>query len=78
MGITIQEAVKLIDEKRKQEDKKHLKSFEEDSLLEILNGRYGPYLVYDGKNYRMPKSMHDRAKQLTYDECMNIINKSEK
>jgi DNA topoisomerase-1 len=52
-----------------------MKTFEEDSKLEIMNGRYGPYLVYDGKNYRMPKSMHDRARQLTYEECMKIINK---
>ena len=75
MGITIQEAVKLIDEKRKQEDKKHLKSFEEDSLLEILNGRYGPYLSYDGKNYRLPKSMHERIQDITYEDCMKIVNK---
>ena len=26
-----------------------------------MNGRYGPYLSYDGKNYRLPKAMHDRA-----------------
>jgi DNA topoisomerase-1 len=78
LAISIGEAVKLIEEKRKTETMKHLKSFDEDPKLEVMNGRYGPYLVYDGKNYRMPKNMHERAKQLTYDECMNIINKSEK
>jgi DNA topoisomerase-1 len=76
LAISIVEAVKLIETKRRQEAQKHLKTFEEDEKLEILNGRYGPYLVYDGKNYRMPKSMYDRAKDLTYDECMKIINKS--
>jgi len=75
LSITIGDAVKLIDEKRKADTMKHLKAFEEDPKLEVMNGRYGPYLVYDGKNYRMPKSMHDRAKQLTYEECMKIINK---
>ena len=55
---------------------KHLKSFDEDPKLEVMNGRYGPYLLYDGKNYRMPKSMHERARQLTYEECMKVINKS--
>ena len=76
LTIDIADAVRLIDEKRKQETQKHLKTFEEDPKLEVMNGRYGPYLVYDGKNYRMPKSMHDRARQLTYEECMKVINKS--
>ena len=75
MSITIIDAVKLIDEKRKQDTQKHLKTFEEDEKLEVMNGRYGPYLVYDGKNYRLPKAMHERAKQLTYEECMKIVNK---
>jgi DNA topoisomerase-1 len=75
LTVTIADAVKLIDEKRKQDTQKHMKTFEEDAKLEIMNGRYGPYLAYDGKNYRLPKSMHERAKQLTYDECMKIVNK---
>ena len=67
--------MKLIEDKRKQENQKHIKSFDEDPKLEVMNGRYGPYIVYDGKNYRMPKSMHDRAKDLTYEECMKVVNK---
>ena len=76
MSVTIDEAVKLIEEKRKQETQKHLKIFLEDDKLEVLNGRYGPYLAYDGKNYRLPKAMHERAAELKYEECMEIINKS--
>ena len=75
LSVTIADAVKLIDEKRKADVQKHIKTFDEDPKLEVMNGRYGPYLAYDGKNYRMPKSMHERAKQLTYEECMKIINK---
>jgi len=75
LTVTIADAVKLIEDKRKQENQKHIKSFDEDPKLEVMNGRYGPYLVYDGKNYRMPKSMHERAKLLTYEECMKVINK---
>ena len=73
LSITLDEAIELIKEKRQQETQKHLKIFLEDTKLEVLNGRYGPYLSYDGKNYRLPKSMHERAKELTYDECMKII-----
>ena len=74
LTITLEEAVALIKEKRVEEARRHLKMFDEDSKLEIINGRYGPYISYDGKNYRLPKNMHERAKDLTYDECMKIVN----
>ena len=73
MSITLDDAIQLIQEKRQQESKKHMKFFLEDPKLEILNGRYGPYLTYDGKNYRLPKNLHEKATELTYDECMKII-----
>ena len=73
MGITLDDAILLIQEKRQQDSKKHMKFFLEDPKLEILNGRYGPYLSYDGKNYRLPKSLHEKVTELTYDECMKII-----
>ena len=76
MTITLEKAIDLINEKRQQETKKHLKFFMEDPKLEILNGRYGPYLSYDGKNYRLPKSMHEKVADLTYEDCMKIINKA--
>ncbi len=74
MAVTLEQAVSLITEKRRQEEERHLKTFKEDAKLEVLNGRYGPYIAYDGKNYRMPKAMHDRARELTYAECMEIVN----
>ena len=76
MSITLEECIQLIEGHRKEEADKHLRVFVEDDKLEVINGRYGPYLAYDGKNYRLPKSMHERAKELSYDECMAIINKS--
>ena len=73
MTITLETAIQLVEEKRQEDAQKHVKSFEEDPKLEVLNGRYGPYLVYDGKNYRLPKTMHEKAADLTYDECMKVI-----
>jgi DNA topoisomerase-1 len=75
MSLTLDEAVELIQEKQQEEKRKHLKRFAEDPKLEVLDGRYGPYLVYDGKNYRLPKSMHEKAAELTLEECMKVINK---
>ena len=57
-----------------QEKQKHLKSFSEDEKLEVINGKYGPYLAYDGKNYKLPKELHEKAAELTYEQCMELVN----
>ena len=75
LSVSLDTAISLIESKRQQEQKRHLKSFDEDPKLEILNGRYGPYIVYDGKNYRMPKSLHPQAAELSYEQCMEIVKK---
>ncbi|MCI7400768.1 MAG: type I DNA topoisomerase [Prevotella sp.] len=74
LTFTLEDSIKLIEDKRKEERERHLKKFEEDAKLEVLNGRYGPYIAYDGKNFRLPKNLHERAAELTYEECMEIIN----
>ena len=73
LAITLDEAIALIQDRRRQDSQKHMKFFLEDPKLEVMNGRYGPYLVYDGKNYRLPKNLHEKAADLTFDECMKII-----
>lgn len=73
MTVNLEKAVSLIKERREAEKKRHLKSFEEDPELEVMNGRYGPYIAYAGKNYRLPKNLHEKAADLTIDECMEII-----
>ena len=78
MTVTLDNAIELINEKRMQEQKSHLRTFGEDDKLEVKSGRFGPYLAYDGTNYRLPKAMHAKAAELTYEECMDIINKSKK
>ena len=75
MTITLETAVKLIEEKRKQEKERHIKTFDEDPKLELLKGRYGPYLSYDGKNYHIDKKLQERALvgDMEYAECMDMI-----
>ena len=73
LTITLDAAINLIQTKRLQEAQRHLKTFAEDTKMEVMNGRYGPYIAYDGKNYRMPKALHDKAAELTYEQCMDIV-----
>ena len=76
MTVTLEEAIALIEEKRKEEQDRHIKVFDEDPKLELLKGRYGPYIAYDGKNYRIEKKLHDRALtgDLDFATCMDIVN----
>ena len=76
MTITLDRAIELIQEKRETEQKRHLKSFAEDEKLELLNGKYGPYIAYDGKNYRLPKNKMENVEAITYEECMTIIKEA--
>lgn len=76
MAITLDEGIELIKNKREADAKRHLKAFDEDPKMEIMNGRFGPYIAYDGKNYRLPKTLRDKAVELTYDECKKIIDEA--
>ena len=77
LSITLDEAVTLIQEKRKAEEERHLKTFTEEPELEILNGRYGPYLAYKGKNYRLPKNLAEKARDLSLEECLEVIKEQD-
>ena len=76
MTVTLDHAISLILAKRLKDRERHIKTFEEDDRLELLKGRFGPYLAFDGNNYRIDKKLHERALagDLSYDECMEIIN----
>lgn len=69
--ITLEEAVKLIEEKRSTEAKKVLISFPEDPEMEVLNGRYGVYISYKKQNYKIPKGTDTSS--LTYEDCRAIV-----
>ncbi|BCI63951.1 type I DNA topoisomerase [Coprobacter secundus] len=75
LSVTLDEAIELIKAKREQESQRLIKSFPEDSELEVLNGRYGPYIAYKKKNYKIPKGTE--PKELSFDACMQIIKESD-
>ena len=70
-SITQEEAIRLIEEKRQKETQRHIKIFAEEPGLEILNGRYGAYIAFNGKNYRIPKNAV--AAELSLEDCRKII-----
>lgn len=74
MAIEYDEAVQLIKERKKAEAEKHMKSFKEDAEMQILNGRYGPYIVYKGSNYKIPRTVKE-PKELSYEQCLEIVEK---
>ena len=72
-SIDISRAVEIIHEKNENDRKKVIKDFGD---IKVLNGRYGPYLVKDKQNYRLPRGTD--AEKLTKDDCTGIIEKSDK
>ena len=76
ISITLDEAIELIQQKREKDEQRFIKKFDEEPELEILNGRYGPYIAYKGTNYKIPRSGHTPA-EMTLEECMDIIKKTE-
>ena len=75
MSVTLEEATELIEAKKKSEAERIIKTFDEESELQVLNGRFGPYIAYKGSNYKLPKSV--TPAELTLQECMEIIEKQQ-
>ena len=69
--LTLEEAVALIREKQDAETKRVIKVFKENPDLQILNGKYGPYIAYEKKNYKIPE--HIEAADLSLDACFKVI-----
>ena len=71
MTVTLEEAIELLQKKQEAEAQKHIKKFEEEPELEILNGRYGPYIAYKGSNYKIPKDIIPQ--DLSLQACLEIV-----
>ena len=76
LEITMEEALDLLKDKEESDAKKHLKKFDEEPGLEIMNGRYGPYIAYRGVNYKIPRTVKDPS-SLTLEACQEIVAKEE-
>jgi len=77
LTISLEESITLIEEKQKKDEQRFIKKFEAEPELEILNGRYGPYISYKGKNYKIPRK-GAKPEDLTLEETMKIIEEADK
>lgn len=74
-SIDVDRAIILIDEKRKKETERVIQLFEEDPQVQVLNGRYGPYIAIGKNNYRIPKGTDPASLSLA--QCREIAAKSD-
>ena len=74
MAVTLEEGIELIEKKRQFEQQRQIKTFAENPDVEILNGRYGPYIAMGGKNYKIPTGTDPASLDLA--TCMAIIEKA--
>ncbi|SMG40604.1 DNA topoisomerase-1 [Marivirga sericea] len=74
LDITADRAIELIEEKRKADREKFIKSFDEDPDVQVLNGRWGPYIKFGKKNVKIPKDTEPT--DLTYQECVELAEKT--
>lgn len=72
--IEIDEAIEVIEAKKKADAEKLIKSFDENPEFQILNGRWGPYLKTGKENVRIPKDLDPAS--LTYDECVKLAEEA--
>ena len=72
INITLDEAIGLIQAKREKDVQSFIKRFEEEPEMEIRNGRFGPYIAFQGKNYKIPKNDYTPA-DMTRDDCLAVI-----
>ncbi len=72
--VELDKAIELIEAKREKDRKAVIKTFDEEPDLKVLNGRWGPYISYKKKNYKIPKKM--KAEELTLEDCKKIIDKA--
>nr|WP_321406111.1 type I DNA topoisomerase [uncultured Carboxylicivirga sp.] len=76
MDIDLETAILRIQNKREEDAKKMIKEYEEDAELQVLNGRWGPYIKYQKKNYKIPKDKV--AEELSFEDCKKLIEEQDK
>ncbi len=73
--VTGEEAIAVIEDKRKKDREKIIQTFEEEPGLIVQHGRYGPYISFEKQNYKIPKTV--KPEELTLEDVRKIIAETE-
>jgi DNA topoisomerase-1 len=73
LDVTEEQAIELIEAKRKKDAEKLIKAFPEDETVKVLNGRWGPYIEFGKLNVKIPKDITDPL-TLTYEQCKALAD----
>lgn len=76
LDVTEEGAIEIIQDKRKKDAEKVIKTFAEDATVKVLNGRFGPYIEFGKQNVKIPKGKDPQS--LTYDECKELAAAADK
>lgn len=71
MTITLEEAENMLKEKKEAEARRVIKTFPDNTDMQVLNGRYGPYISYQKKNYKIPENIEPA--DLNLEGCFKVI-----
>lgn len=73
--VNEEEAITVIEDKRKKDKEKVIKTFEEEPGLIVQHGRYGPYIAFEKNNYKIPKTV--KPEELTLEDVRKIISETD-
>jgi DNA topoisomerase-1 len=76
LTVEDERAIAIIEEKRKKDREKIIKMFDENEDVQVLNGRWGPYISIGKKNYKIPKGTEPAS--LSLDDCLKIAKAADK
>ncbi len=77
LTINLDEAIAVIQNKQQSEARRHIRHYDEHDGIDIVNGRFGPYIICKKQNYYLTKPQQERAAELTLDECLDIIREQD-
>ena len=78
MTISLERAIELVQMKREADAQSLLKTFDEEPGLEVKMGRWGPYIAYKKKNYKIPAKEAENAANLSLEDCKRIMEEDSK
>lgn len=70
LSVTHERSIEIIEAKRKSDAEKFIKGFDENPEVQILNGRWGPYIKVGKQNVKIPKDKE--PEELTLQECLSL------